>query len=80
VSERATRLPQYIDIIHAVGQQFLLIGEYFTCLFLVPLQELGALISGHIFRPVKFGFWIRTHIIQIVGRVDKVGVKPFPAC
>jgi len=37
--------PQYIHVIPAVGQQFALVADYLTCLFLVPFENLGALIN-----------------------------------
>ena len=47
ISKRAACLPPYINGIHAVGQQFVLVAKYPTSLFLVPFQKLGALIDRH---------------------------------
>jgi len=41
----AACLPQYIDIISAVGQELLLIAENFVFLLLVPFQKSGSLIA-----------------------------------
>jgi hypothetical protein len=37
-------LPQHMDVIHAVGKQFILIVESFVLLLLVPNKKLGSLI------------------------------------
>ena len=38
-------MPQYIDIIHAVGQEFLLIAQSFVFLLLVPFKNLDSVIA-----------------------------------
>jgi hypothetical protein len=45
IPKRTTRLHQYIDIVHAVGQGLLLIAENFVFLLLIPFQKLGSLIA-----------------------------------
>jgi hypothetical protein len=38
-------LPQYIDIVHAVRQELLLIAENFVFLLHIPFQNLSSLIA-----------------------------------
>jgi hypothetical protein len=41
IPKGTARMPQYIDIVHTVGQQLLLIAENFYFLLLIPFQKLG---------------------------------------
>jgi len=77
---KRTCLPQYIDIVHAGGQELLLIAETFIFLLLIPFQKLGLLIASHLVCPTERGFGIRTHIVQIVGRVKEVRIIPLLGC
>jgi len=45
IPKRTARLPQYIDIVHAEGQELMLIAENFVFLLLIPFQKLGSLIA-----------------------------------
>ena len=38
ISKRAACLPQNIKLVHAIGQQIVLVAEYLTCLYVVPFQ------------------------------------------
>ena len=72
-------MPQYINIIQAISQEFFLITENFVFLLLIPVQKLGTLITRHKVRPTVLGFGVRAHIIQILGCVEEIGVMPFLA-
>ena len=74
ISKRAACLLQYIRVVHEICQQFILIKEYLTFLLLVSFQKLGAFIHGYAVCPVKFGFKIGAQIIQVLGRVEEVGL------
>jgi len=57
ISKRAAFLPQYIHVVHVIGQQFVRVAEYIACFFLVPFQKLGLnlnLISILCPVPLKF--------------------------
>jgi len=73
-------LPKYIDVVHAVDQQFLPIFKKIVFFPLLPDQKLASLITRPKACPIVLGFGMRTHIIQIVGKVEEVGMVPLLAC
>jgi len=46
----------------------------------VITSKLGSLITGHVVCPIELGFRISAHIIQILGRVEKMRIISFLAC
>jgi hypothetical protein len=73
-------LPQYIDVVYAVSQQFLPVVKIFVFNPLIPGRKLGSFITRHKVCPIELGFGIRANVIQIVGSVEEVGIVPLLAC
>jgi len=73
ISKSTACLPQYIGIVHAVGQQFLPIVKNFVSNPLIPGRNLGLFITRHKDCPIELGFGMRAHIIQIVGSFENLG-------
>jgi len=76
IPKRTERLPQYIDIVHAVGQELLFIAENFVFLHIIPFQNFCSLIARHVVCSIDLDFGIRTDIFQMVGRVKEVRIIP----
>jgi hypothetical protein len=72
ISKSVAFLPQYVNIIEAVGQQLVLITV--VCLFAPrTISNIGSLINRHIVYPIVLMFRINAHIIEILYRIIKCG-------
>ena len=73
-------LPQCIDVVNAVGQQFLPIFKNYVC---YPLYQSGNWVRSSPFIkvwPIELGFGMRAHTNEIVGCVVEVGIVPLLEC